>query len=194
MPKAKQKHNKSGPWRVDRTPYGLGTSLAPKMLSPFSFLALAWAKRDFGLALSKKKRFPLATSLKRCGEKARAALEQTYLLTCLLRKALILAEQGLMMLSEGETYCFALDAKLVLVGHRGITMIVVGAVVLASSVEWELELEFVESDLEAGKETEDKEEEEEEQAEKEDLTATGLAALSVTYGSSAILLWSIWRW
>lgn len=49
----------------------------------------------------------------------------TYLLTCLLRRALILAEQGLMMLSEGETYCFALDAKSLLVGHRGITKVVV---------------------------------------------------------------------
>ena len=32
----------------------------------------------------------------------------TYLLACLLRKALILAVQGLIMLSEGETYCLAL--------------------------------------------------------------------------------------
>jgi hypothetical protein len=28
-----------------------------------------------------------------------------------------------MMLSEGETYCFALDAKLMLVGHRRLTMV-----------------------------------------------------------------------
>lgn len=68
--------------------------LLPKRLSPLSFLALAWAKRDFGLAL----------------------------LTCLFRRALILAEQGLMMLSDGETYCLVLIATRVLLvgnGKRG---------------------------------------------------------------------------
>uniref|UniRef100_A0A1Y1KH25 Uncharacterized protein n=1 Tax=Photinus pyralis TaxID=7054 RepID=A0A1Y1KH25_PHOPY len=57
---------------------------APSAFSPLSFLTLAWAKRDLGLAL----------------------------LACLFRKALILAVQGLMMLSDGETYCLVVSAAI----------------------------------------------------------------------------------
>lgn len=51
--------------------------LVPNNPSPSSFLADAWANRDLGLT------FP----------------------TCLLRRALSFAVQGLIMLSEGEMYC-----------------------------------------------------------------------------------------
>lgn len=38
------------------------------------------------------------------------SIQSPYLMACLLRKALSFAVQGLMMLSEGETYvCFALE-------------------------------------------------------------------------------------
>lgn len=53
----------------------------------------------------------------------RRALCCTYLLACLFRKALILAVQGLMMLSDGETYCLVLltatVSMLVLLLHDG---------------------------------------------------------------------------
>lgn len=76
---------------------------------PASLLALAWAKSDLGLALYNLVRNRLL--LKEMTDLERG----TYLETCLLRRALIFCEQGLMMLSEGETYCCELKGALELV-------------------------------------------------------------------------------
>lgn len=81
----------------------------PKGLSePAIFLALAWAKSDLGLALRILVRNRLL--LRAMADAGRG----TYLETCLLRRALIFWEQGLMMLSDGETYCCALKGAFVL--------------------------------------------------------------------------------
>lgn len=66
----------------------------PKMSAP-SFLEEVWAKRDLGLTL-------LGEEVRHCSRNVRDGMMVAYFPICLFRRAVSLAVQGLMMLSEGE--------------------------------------------------------------------------------------------
>jgi hypothetical protein len=73
--------------------------------SPSSFLTDARANSDLGLTLQGQSQHLFKITIQSIYQ------NQTYLPTCLLRRALSLAVQGLMMLSDGEMYCFVLQLK-----------------------------------------------------------------------------------
>lgn len=77
---------------------------APSTFSSLSFFALAWANSDLGLILHTHTHTSQQPRHHHIFYQSPKEAPATYLLICLFLNALILAVQGLMMLSDGETY------------------------------------------------------------------------------------------